>query len=492
MVKHIYSPLECYLEIYAARQVVQHSRKNAKHREDQIQAEADLVHFQNHLKECTGIPGEVDSGLSKKEMHALVAFFEMTCGYGWARRSGWVGRAPTRKIKPVPFFAVDPSNWYGVGINRPRQRVGKLLLGGNGLEGVVPYKSICAMVSLDTLQLQMNELRGPVPAQLGAMSALTDLDLSCNHLEGTVPEELGDAMALTRLDLSSNALDGELPDMLGDLDRLRTFKVAANGGLRGSVPASFAGLTALTDLDLAENAFSGPVPPFAALLTNLTCLDLSHNAFDGPLPPLPPSLTTLDLGHNAVSGGVAPEFCQTAAATLETCFLNNNALEGPVPNEIGDMVALRSLNLSHNRLSGLVPESVTRLTNARSLDLQGNALEGVTIPQGLEDLPHLQYYMGAEGFASHYLQRPKRFDRYRFAFGMEFQKIYAGPTRLPPVAPKDGGEHDAGGDRAAPPTPPPRARDRLPTYVQATGGRGAPPAIRRSMIQASRAPAADG
>ena len=82
MVKHIYSPLECYLEIYAARQVVQHSRKNAKHREDQIQAEADLVHFQNHLKECTGIPGEVDSGLSKKEMHALVAFFEMTCGYG--------------------------------------------------------------------------------------------------------------------------------------------------------------------------------------------------------------------------------------------------------------------------------------------------------------------------------------------------------------------------------------------------------------------------
>ena len=70
MVKHIYSPLECCLEIYAARQVVQHSRKNAKHREDQIQAEADLVHFQNHLKECTGIPGEVDSGLSKKEMHA--------------------------------------------------------------------------------------------------------------------------------------------------------------------------------------------------------------------------------------------------------------------------------------------------------------------------------------------------------------------------------------------------------------------------------------
>ncbi|KAH8070688.1 hypothetical protein JL720_11692 [Aureococcus anophagefferens] len=444
MVKHMYSPLECYLEIYAARQVVQHSRKNAKHREDQIQAEADLVHFQNHLKECTGIPGEVDSGLSKKEMHApgqeksanfkgsavfhshaLVAFFEMTCGYGWARRSGWVGRAPTRKIKPVPFFAVDPSNWYGVGINRPRQRA-----------------SSCSAATA---------------SRLGAMSALTDLDLSCNHLEGTVPEELGDAMALTRLDLSSNALDGELPDMLGDLDRLRTFKVAANGGLRGSVPASFAGLTALTDLDLAENAFSGPVPPFAALLTNLTCLDLSHNAFDGPLPPLPPSLTTLDLGHNAVSGGVAPEFCQTAAATLETCFLNNNALEGPVPAEIGDMVALRSLNLSHNRLSGLVPDSVTRLTNARSLDLQGNALEGVTIPQGLEDLPNLQYYMGAEGFASHYLQRPKRFDRYRFAFGMEFQKIYAGPTRLPP----------------------------------ATGGR-APPAIRRSMIQASRAPAADG
>ena len=70
--KHYYSPLECYLEIYGARQIVKHARKHAAHREDQIQAEADLVHYQNALKETTGIPGEVDSNLSRKEMHALV------------------------------------------------------------------------------------------------------------------------------------------------------------------------------------------------------------------------------------------------------------------------------------------------------------------------------------------------------------------------------------------------------------------------------------
>ena len=62
--KHYYSPLECYLEIYGARQIVKHARKHAAHREDQIQAEADLVHYQNALKETTGIPGEVDSNSS--------------------------------------------------------------------------------------------------------------------------------------------------------------------------------------------------------------------------------------------------------------------------------------------------------------------------------------------------------------------------------------------------------------------------------------------
>lgn len=110
--KHVMSPLECYLEIYAHRQTAHDLRKTAKHREDQITAEADLVHFQNHLKECTGV-GEVVSGLSDKEMRALRAFFEMTCGYGWLRRGGWIGRAPSRKEKQIPFFAIDPANWCG-------------------------------------------------------------------------------------------------------------------------------------------------------------------------------------------------------------------------------------------------------------------------------------------------------------------------------------------------------------------------------------------
>ena len=183
------------------------------------------------------------------------------------------------------------------------------------------------------------------------------------------------------------------------------------------------------------------MPPFCSLLTSLTTLDLSHNAFDGALPRLPEALTRVDIGHNEVSGTLDVDFCERMT-NLEVCFLNNNAIGGKVPIELGHMLALRSLNLSHNRFEGTVPKSVTNLTNITSLDLQGNALEGVTIPQGLEELPHLQYYMGAEGFESYYLQRPKRFDKYKFDLCMHIQKIYAGPTRLAPSASAEARENE--------------------------------------------------
>lgn len=429
--KGVMSPLECCLEIYAHRQTALEMRKNAKHREDQISAEADLVHFQNNMKECNGV-GEVASGLSDKEMRALRAFFEMTCGYGWLRRGGWIGRAPSRKEKQIPFFAVDPANWSGVEINRPRSRVGKLLMGHNNLEGVVPYKSICALISLDTLQLQANELRGPVPRQLGHMSSLTDLNLAENHLEGAIPPEIGDAMQLTSIDLSANRLEGPLPGMLGDLVKLRVLKLDSNLELCGPLPEEYAELTGLVELSLAENKFDGPIPAYLDGMTGLVRLDLSHNMFAGPIPALPKTITALDLGHNRLEGRLAKAFCERHAPTLEVCFLNNNALERKVPDAIGLMTTLTTLNLAHNRFVGEVPRTVTDLTNIKCLDLQGNALGGVTIPQGLEDLPHLLYYMGAEGFESHSLQRPKRFDKYRFKLAMEFQKIYAGPSRMKP------------------------------------------------------------
>ena len=91
--------------------------------------------------------------------------------------------------------------------------------------------------------------------------------------------------------------------------------------------------------------------------------------------------------------------------------------------------------------------------------------------------------MGAEGFESYYLQRPKRFDKYKFDLCMHIQKIYAGPTRLAPSASAEARENEERakerrrrstlGLSPAPPLVVPKQRERLPTYVQAI--RGLPP-----------------
>ena len=95
--------------------------------------------------------------------------------------------------------------------------------------------------------------------------------------------------------------------------------------------------------------------------------------------------------------------------------------------------------------------------------MQGNAIEGVHFPQGLEELPHLQYFIASEGFYSRLLQRPKRFERDRFRMMMLFQKVYAGPSRLPPPRGVDPDEEDP---RTL--TVPPRPPVHVPTGPAAT------------------------
>ncbi|CAN0155485.1 unnamed protein product, partial [Ascophyllum nodosum] len=77
------------------------------------------------------------------ERDALVAFYRATHGESWTRKTGWCTKAPL-------------SEWYGVTVSDGR------------------------VVELD---LELNNLRGSIPKELGQLGALTKLDLSRNQLE---------------------------------------------------------------------------------------------------------------------------------------------------------------------------------------------------------------------------------------------------------------------------------------------------------------------
>ena len=68
--------------------------------------------------------------------------------------------------------------------------------------------------------------------------------------------------------------------------------------------------------------------------------------------------------------------------------LRDNALEGEIPAEIGDLADLRSLRLDHNQLSGPIPTTVGSLEHLAALWLGDNQLTG-TLPTEFAELDSL-------------------------------------------------------------------------------------------------------
>ncbi|XP_052117797.1 uncharacterized protein At1g24485-like [Arachis duranensis] len=74
--------------------------------------------------------------------------------------------------------------------------------------------------------------------------------------------------------------------------------------------------------------------------------------------------------------GELPDFSSMDA--LETIDLHNNTIEGPIPDFLGLLPKLKTLNLSHNRFNGSIPSS---LKNTKiEIDTTNNCLSGMKCP----------------------------------------------------------------------------------------------------------------
>ena len=105
---------------------------------------------------------------------------------------------------------------------------------------------------------QKGKLRGPLPQWLGpSLPALRVFDISGNKLEGTIPASFDALVALERLDLNKNELTGQIPD-LPSLAALRDVDFM-NNALSGTVPKALEHNAALAQLNFARNALTGCV-----------------------------------------------------------------------------------------------------------------------------------------------------------------------------------------------------------------------------------------
>ncbi|XP_064994133.1 receptor-like protein EIX2 [Musa acuminata AAA Group] len=302
-------------------------------------------------------------------------------------------------------------------------------LSNNSFSSQLPLRISNTMRYLYWFDLSMNHLSGSIPLSFCQKRFLQVLRLSKNNLSGELPNCWKNSSSLFILDLSNNKFQGRIPDSLSNLQSLQSLHLS-NNNLVGQIPLSLKGCTNLVTLDLAYNNFNGNIPAWIGeSLPHLKTLSLRSNALTGRIPELShlTSLQILDLSNNNLSGAIPHTFSNFSSlkrsssssdlyfnnysyddemwlfikgseleyTTRQLSFdkvidLSNNSLSGFIPEELGNLHGLRSLNLSRNYLTGEIPSNINGMQQLEILDLSRNNLSGA-IPSTLAALNFLSY-----------------------------------------------------------------------------------------------------
>ncbi|XP_028755453.1 probable LRR receptor-like serine/threonine-protein kinase At1g53430 [Neltuma alba] len=248
-------------------------------------------------------------------------------------------------------------------------------LKGLNLSGVIPSE-FGNLTQLQELDLTRNYLNGSIPKSFAKLP-LVILSLLANQLSGPIPKEIGDISTLEELVLEDNLLEGTLPSSLGKLKQLRRLLFSANN-FSGMIPESFGNLKKLEDFRLDGNNMSGKLPSFIGNWTNLDRLDLQGTSMEGPIPPTIALLTNLtQLRISDLNGQPTMKFPDIKnLKSLKQLVLRNCSITGSIPDNIGQLEDLVTLDLSFNKLTGGIPDEIEHLKRLDYMFLTQNSLSG--------------------------------------------------------------------------------------------------------------------
>ena len=126
------------------------------------------------------------------------------------------------------------------------------------------------LAELRYLDVNGNQLTGPIPAQLGSLTNLIELNLAGNHLTGPIPPELGRLAKLRSLSLSLNQLSGCVPEKLREVQETDLFGLGLPfcDVLLSGISISAGEMTPIFDPYHTRYAASVGPPNFRLVLTN--------------------------------------------------------------------------------------------------------------------------------------------------------------------------------------------------------------------------------
>ncbi|XP_065156956.1 toll-like receptor 6 [Atheta coriaria] len=242
----------------------------------------------------------------------------------------------------------------------------------------LPDNGFSGLRALKQLHLQENAISTLGDRAFVGLNAMQYLNMSSNCLVALPPELFQSSRELRYLYLHNNTLTVLAPGLLEGLDKLQVLDLSRNELSSQWVNRdTFSGLIRLVSLHLAHNQLTRIDASLFHDLYTLQYLNLEHNTInfiaEGAFAELK-NLHTLTLSHNRISKVDSQFFAGMYA--LNQLFLDANHIEHIHADAFENVTNLQELVLNGNMLGG-VPEGLGKLTNLRTLDLGKNRIETV-------------------------------------------------------------------------------------------------------------------
>ena len=241
-----------------------------------------------------------------------------------------------------------------------------------------------ASANVQLSELSVTEFYFVVAPQTLTQGITVDITGTINGKEQTIRKQTQKSITVTRSVISSFAAvdtDAELePEGPTDRDVLIALYDATNGDNWTN------NTNWCTNAPLSE--WYGVTLDYSQ--ERVQYIHLSYNNLVGSIPEEIGNLTelyTLDLSGNTLTGEIPSSIGNMHI--LGYLYLNNNQLTGSIPQEIGNLSDLRACYIYENQLMGNIPSEFGNLINLEYCYLFGNQLTG-EVPETLSRLTKLQ------------------------------------------------------------------------------------------------------